>query len=289
MPQTLLFGTLLFSDSMARPEHLDSASVDWAYPIPTTNKPNTIQNTRSVRKCYRSKRISLAGLNATGVPCLNATVFLHNSDKLVPGAVRVYLWRKKQSVEYLGAMTGSSWSEYAPRKYAHVSTSNTPLTSSVSFITGKEYQIDWTVTIAPNHGSVDISFGGVAVMCANPSGIVSNKITMSGSARITPTTTAPLIVTPHDDPYTGSTFNGNVSFSVTDPYDVRPLAVSNEEFMDVVCKTRTVTKGISIASAQVNALFDSMQVVVMQPCSGVSVYVGPEPENPGPLVGPVSN
>lgn len=288
MPQSILFGTLLFQDSMARPSNLDNATVDWAYPIPLANKPNLIRDTRNVRTCYRSKRISLSKLQASGLTGVNATVFLHNTDKLIPGAVRVYLWRAKQSVEYLGGMTGSSWNQYEPRKYAHISTSNTPLASDVSFVTNKLYQLDWTVDVSPNHGSVDIVFGGVSVMAANPSEIVSDKITMSGSARITPTSTSPLIVTPHDDPFNGSTFNGNVSFSVTDPYDVRPTLAGDEEFIDVVCKTRTVTKGMAIASAQVNAMFESMQVVVMQPCSGVSVYVGPKPENPGPLVGPVS-
>lgn len=284
IPQ-LLFGTLLFSDSMTRPKHLDNSTVDWAYPIQGVPNPSKLRDTRGVRKCYRSKRISLDAVRASGTSSVNTTVFLHNTDKLVPGAVRIYLWRKAQGKEYLASMSGSGWAA-SSGSFTHTTSASTPLSSSNTFLTGKHYQIDWNVNVPANHGSVGIVFGGVEMQATNPANVVTNRITASGSARVYCATATGLVVTPYADPNNSSMFNGTVSFSVVDPYDLRPVLVGNEDFLDMVCTTRSVTKGMAIASTQVDSMFDAMQVVVMQPCSGVSVYVGPPTVNPGPSIGP---
>lgn len=287
MPNTspILFGTMVFNDSMARPKHLDNSTVDWSYPIQGVARPNTIRDTRNVRKCYRSKRISLDNVRASGTPSLNVSVFLHNTDKLTPGAVRIYLWRRAQGKEYLAGMSGSGWTA-TDGSYVHTSTASTALVSTNNFAIGKLYQIDWKVDVVPNHGYVKIALGGTVIRTANPANVVTDNITASGSARLYCATATGLVVTPYVDPNSSSMFNGVVSFSVVDPYDLRPTRVGNEDFLDMTCTTRTVTKGMAIASTQVDAMFDSMQVVVMQPCSGVSVYVGPPTTNPGPAIGP---
>lgn len=169
----MVFGTLFFSDSMSRPSHLDSRSCDWYYPIQSRVSDHRLADTRDVRICYRSKRVDIRGIFDTGVDCINAQVFLHNADDLVPGAVRMYLWRKATNA------------------------------------TSQEY----TIT---------------------------------------------------------------------------PLRVGTEDFLEMPCMTRTITKGIAIGTVLVDSVFTDMQIVVMQPCSGVSVYFSPAGISRGPTVGPSS-
>lgn len=273
----MIFGTLVFSDSLARPSYLDTDSVDYEYPLPS-GVPVHAYDTRSVRKCYRSKQIQLP-IHST----FNGTVFLHNVDALVAGNVRLYLWKKHVSRQLLDTCSGLGWTALGNSTYAHASTLTSPLTSSNSFTAGTTYQLQWELDLAPGHGHITISIGGVLVQVVNATNTVTTQITRSGSVRLQCASTAPLVVTPVDGV---SSFNGTIKLSVALPYDVRPLQIQDKDFLEVECRTRTVTKGVAVGSVQINDVFESAQVVVLQPCTGVSLYMGPSPNNPGPSVGP---
>jgi hypothetical protein len=89
----MLYGTLLFQDSMTKPKSLDRKSCDWRYPIQERKEAYGLLDTRAVRACYRSRRISLASLKQQGITSINIQVFAHSADNIIPGAVRLYLWR----------------------------------------------------------------------------------------------------------------------------------------------------------------------------------------------------
>lgn len=69
-------------------------------------------------------------------------------------------------------------------------------------------------------------------------------------------------------------------------YDLYPTQVGNEEYLELTCMPRTITKGIAVGTVLANAVFDECQIVVMQPCVGVSLYVSPPGITPGPSIGP---
>jgi hypothetical protein len=168
----MLYGTLLFHDAMTKPKGLDKKSCDWQYPIQERTENYGLVDTRSVRSCYRSRRISLDLLKKAGIASINIQVFAHSADNIIPGAIRLYLWR----------------------------------------------------------------------------------------------------------PYPTNTVSGT--------YDIYPTQVGMEEYIEVVCMPRTIIEGIAVGTVIVNAAFHECQVCVMQPCTGVSVYVSPAGITPGPSVGP---
>lgn len=166
----MLDGTLVFEDSLQRPRHLDVASCDFLYPLEPSLQSIKQTSTRDVRKCYRSKRVSigavLAGLDD---PAINACVYVHNAEKLVPGSVRLGFWRKIQSQ-----------------------------------------------------------------------------------------------------------YNANA---------IVPELVLDEEYVEMVVATTTSIKGMAIGTTRLDSVFDSLQVTVMIPCTGVSVYLlKPNILNRGPKV-----
>lgn len=168
----MLYGTLVFYDAMAKPKNLDSRSCDWTYPIQARSSNYLLSSTREIRHCYRSKRVSIAHMFDSGnIDGINANIFLHNANDLIPGAVRLYLWRPRQTMP-------------------------------------------------------DV------------------------------------------------------------PYDVFPVQIGDEDFLEMVCHTRTITKGMAIGTVAVDSAFTEFQVVVLQPCSGVSVYLSPAGLVRGPTVGP---
>ena len=167
----MLYGTLIFSDAMSKPKHLDSESCDWEYPIQARPTNYALQTTRTLRKCYRSKRINIRPVfKDTGIQKINAHVFIHNAENLVQGALRLYFWRPT----------------------------------------------------VPD----------------------------------------------------------------TDTYDITPTSIGAEDFLELVVRTYTITNGIAIGTVVLDTVFDDIQVVVMQPCSGVSVYFSPPGLMIGPTVGP---
>lgn len=283
----MLYGTLAFSDSFQQPKHLDNASVDWVYPVPMKPKPYLYLDSRGIRNCYRSKRISLDRFYEAGATNVNATVFLQNTEALFPGAVRLCLWREWKDVDLVRGLTGSGWTQLSSvREYNHSSNASTPLVSTTNLVAGTTYRVDWEIEVAPNHGTIGITVGGAAVKAVDSTNTVTDRLYMSGSTRVTCTTSSPVVITPYEDPYNARMFNGNIKISVNTPYDIQPKIVGLEEYLDLFCKTRTVTKGVALGSTQVQGVFSAMQVVVMQPCTGVSVYLAPAQHNPGPVVGP---
>lgn len=168
----MLYGTLLFQDSLTKPRGLDQKSCDWKYPLQGRKENYGLADTRGIRDCYRSRRISLAGLKTAGISSINMQVFAHSAENIIQGAVRLYLWR----------------------------------------------------------------------------------------------------------PYT--------SVMPTSGYDLYPVQVGNEEYIELSCMPRTITKGIAVGTVIANSMFEECQIVVMQPCIGVSLYVSPPGITPGPSIGP---
>jgi hypothetical protein len=289
-PSNMLFGALLFWDSMAKPQHLDSPSVDWRYPIQTNPDKFNLADTRSVRTCYRSKRIDITALAGLGLAGINASVFVQNTDYLIPGAVRLYLWRPTISKQELLVMNviSSGWNGSFSSGFRHsAGGGTTPLVSSAPIVIGMKYTLTWATTNnnAYVNDHVQLTVGGVPVVVADyMNNSTPNINNTSGSFTFTAVSTSSLSVVPT------SNYAGTMKFSLSTWFNIPSISASNgtEDFLELICNTRSVTQGMAIGSASVNSMFDYMQVVVMQPCSGVGVYVGPQAIDPGPVVGPAT-
>jgi hypothetical protein len=157
-------------------------------------------------------------------------------------------------------------------------------------VPGTTYTVVWTIT-GLTSGSITIEYGGEFISVssggvedpAHPgSGIAvsTTNITESGMADVVASVNDRLRIQPTGD------FNGTITVNVVPVFGIQPLQVGSEDFLELVCNTRSVTKGMAVGSASVDAVFSYMQVVVMQPCSGVSIYVGPAAIDRGPTVGP---
>lgn len=95
----MLAGTLVFTDSMQAPAHLDADSCDWSYPLPVVYRPDRIVSTLGFRNCYRSKTLDISKYTTTSAGH-DFCIYLHGSKELVDRSVRLYFWRP----------LGGSWS-----------------------------------------------------------------------------------------------------------------------------------------------------------------------------------
>ena len=64
-----------------------------------------------------------------------------------------------------------------------------------------------------------------------------------------------------------------------------PELVLDEEYVEMQVSTTSSIQGIAIGTVRLDAVFDSLQVTVMLPCTGVSLYLlNPSARNRGPKV-----
>lgn len=97
--------TLVFAESLTKPEFTDLKSCDFTFPLVKRSDLFSLPDTSSVRDCYRSRRIKLDNVDSYINKAI--TVFLHNASDLLYGAVRVTLWQSYALCPSVGDLVGT--------------------------------------------------------------------------------------------------------------------------------------------------------------------------------------